>query len=289
MRLGIRIAELILEVLLHLAHKLVGKVAVCVGRLLLGNQIGIFDAVVDIVRERFLLLFLGDVPLPQHIAEYHLPLLLICLPPRDGVEPRGVLGDAGQHRALGEGKILDFFVKVAARRHLDTERVAAEVNRVQVVGQNLFFAHHLLEFERQILLLNFSGQLLTEAFFPTAVEEVVFNELLGNGRAAARTRSAAQHTHNGAHNGARVDTVVLPETLVLNCDKGIHEVLRKLLIRRFLAIGARHDQGFDQISVRIVNRGGKAHGGDAVRLEFRRGVHNAPKGACRKGRTERRS
>ena len=130
MRLSVRIAELVLEILLHLAHKLVGKVAVGVSRLLLGNQISIFDAVVDIVRERLLLLFLGDVTLPQHIAKYHLPLLLICLPPRDGVEPRGVLGDAGQHRALGEGKILDFFVKVAARRHLDTERVAAEVNRV---------------------------------------------------------------------------------------------------------------------------------------------------------------
>ena len=50
MGLGIRIAELVLEVLLHLTHKLVGKVAVGVGRLLLGNQIGIFDAVVDIVR-----------------------------------------------------------------------------------------------------------------------------------------------------------------------------------------------------------------------------------------------
>ena len=85
MRLRVGIAELVLQILLHLAHKFVGKVAVGVGRLLLGNQVGVLNAVVDIVRECRLLLLLGDVALPQHIAEYHLPLLLVCLPSRDGV------------------------------------------------------------------------------------------------------------------------------------------------------------------------------------------------------------
>ena len=283
MRLRVGIAELILQILLHLAHKFVGKVAVSVGRLLLGNQIGVLNAVVDIVRERCLLLLLGDVTLPQHVAEYHLPLLLVRLPPRNRVEARGVLGDAGEHGALRERQILDLFVEVAPRSHFDAERIAAEVDGIQVVRQDNFLAHDALEFHRKVLLLNFSGQLLAEALFPAAVEEIVFDELLGDGRAAARTRSPANHTDNRAHNGARVDAVVLPEPLVLNRDKGIDQVLRQFLIGRLFAVRARHDQGLHLISGRIVDRSRKAHRGNAVRLELWRRIHNAANRAEHKG------
>ena len=283
MRLRVGIAELILQILLHLAHKFVGKVAVSVGRLLLGNQVGILNAVVDIVRERCLLLLLGDVTLPQHIAEYHLPLLLVRLPPRNRVEARGVLGDAREHGALRERQILDLFVEVAPRSHFDAERIAAEVNGIQVVCQNDFLAHDALELHRKVLLLNFSGQFLAEALFPAAVEEIVFDELLGDGRAAARTRSPANHTDNRAHNGARVDAVVLPESLVLDCDECVNQVLRQFLISRLFAVRAGHDQSLHLISGRIVDRSRKAHRGNAVRLELRRRIHNAANRAEHKG------
>lgn len=52
------------------------------------------------------------------------------------VELGRILGNGCQHRALGEGQVGDILIKIALGSYLDTQGIVAQVNGVQVVGDD---------------------------------------------------------------------------------------------------------------------------------------------------------
>ena len=78
MSLGIGVAKLFLHGILYLFYQLVRKIAVRGGSLL-GDDLHILNSGIDVVRQRFLLFVLGDVPLIDHVLQDDLLLVRVGL------------------------------------------------------------------------------------------------------------------------------------------------------------------------------------------------------------------
>ena len=76
--LGVGVAKLFLHGILHLFHQLVREIAVRCGSLF-GDDLHILNPGIDVVRQRFLLLFLGDIALIHHILQDDLLLVGVGL------------------------------------------------------------------------------------------------------------------------------------------------------------------------------------------------------------------
>lgn len=143
--LGLRVAELFLERRHDLFDQLVRKIGER-AVVFLCHEIHVFDPGVNIVSQGFLLILFGDFTLLVHVLEDDAALFLVVLLAifRKRIEPRGVLGDAGDDRCLGKSQLRDVLVKIPLGRRLDAQGVVSEVDGIQIVLHDELFAHDLL-------------------------------------------------------------------------------------------------------------------------------------------------
>ena len=150
------------------------------------------------------------------------------LQPRDvrlvhaGVEQARVVDHADQHRGLLGGEVLGVDVEVGLAGGLDPVRAAAEVDRVQVVGEDLLLRHLLVDLVRQEQLPELAGDRLL------GVQVHDLDVLLGDGGAALQVAAAQDHPGRPEH-AADGDAPVGPEVPVLGRDHAVLDVLRDLL------------------------------------------------------------
>ncbi len=178
----------------------------------------------------FLVLGLGDVALFVHLFEHQVA-------PRErvfGVDLRVVGGGRGddpgqrrrlpglQHRGAGLGRRPAAGVGAAEegpRGRLDPVGALAEVDRVQVLGEDLVLAPVALEpvGERRL------AELLEDRAAALGGERVL-DELLGDRRGALRGALAEDVLDQGAPDALEVDAVVLVEARVLDRDHRVLDV-----------------------------------------------------------------
>ncbi len=161
----------------------------------------------------------GDVALVEHRLQDEVPPLPRCLWVRRRVVARRVARDAGEQRRLGPAELVRAVVEVGQRRLLHAVGAVAEVDRVQVGGQDPVLRPALLELPREGRLL----QLAADRALALRVR--VLDELLCDRRAAFDDLLVADVLPDRAHDPVDVDAAVLVEALVLDRDdRQLHPV-----------------------------------------------------------------
>src|SRR5690606_8054072 len=165
-----------------------------------------------------------------------------------GVVLDRVADDPGEHRRLADVQLLDGHAEVGLGRGLDPVGVVAEVDGVQVAGEDLLLGHLPLEPLREHDLLDLAVERLLLR------EQLELHQLLGDGRAALADPALLDVGLEGAQHAPDVVAVVDPEALVLDGDDGVDDVLGDLL-------------ELDRLAVLLVLEGGheRAVGGVDVR------------------------
>ncbi len=154
-----------------------------------------------------------DAALLVELLEHEAPPRLRRRRVPDRVVARGALRDAGEQRRLGErqfGRALP--AEVRSRRLEDPVGPVSEVHGVEVGRENPVLRPALGELpgERRLAHLARDGLLVAAVG--------VLHVLLRDGRAALDDALAADVLPEGAHDAAKVDSVVLVEALVLDDD-----------------------------------------------------------------------
>ena len=161
---------------------------------------------------RRLELLAGDQALAEHQREHRVSPLTRRGRARDRVVGRRVRRDACKECRFGQSQLARVLVEVDAGRHLDPVRAVPEVDGVQVRGQDPVLGPAPLELpgERRLLQLPADGAL--------GLDVRVLDELLRDGRAALDDVLVAQVGPDRAEDPAEVDSPVLPEAAILDCD-----------------------------------------------------------------------
>ena len=166
------------------------------------------------------ILFLGDVVVAEHLLEHQLPALLVLLREAEQVVAVGVLDDSGQRGALGQRKLVKILVEVGLGRLAHAVGALPEVDGVEIELEDVVLLVFFLQLEgaHDLLDLALDGGLV--------LARQVFDELLGDGRAAAEVVPEMQDiVEPGADGALPVDAVVLIEGGVLDGDEGLLQLL----------------------------------------------------------------
>ncbi len=185
---------------------------------------------VDALVDRVLVLALADVSLLLHLFQH----LVAALQGRPRVLQRVVqrrrLGDAGEHRGLGEGEVVGLLRVVDLRGGLDAHRRAA-VDRpvgggVEVVLEDPLLGVLLLELLGDLRLLDLALQVTLGV-----VDVEVAGELHRDRRSALLHLAGLEVLERRAGDSLEVDAVVLVEALVLDRDRRLLQILGDLVDR----------------------------------------------------------
>ena len=190
-----------------------------------------------------------DVAVLLHLVEHD---FLAFLRGVEVVERRIVVGTlryAREHRALVEIEILDVLAEVRLRRRLHAVSALSEVDLIEIKFQNLLFRILALDLQREEDLLHLALDR------PILCQIGVLRELLRDRRASLCNRPARDVGIDGAQDAARVDAHVLVETIVLDRDESVLQVLRNLRELYGFAVLRRMDVG-DLVAVDVINMGG---------------------------------
>ena len=171
----------------------------------------------------------GEIALVQHFVQNaflpvavapsavpHFPLVHIDAG-GIGVKQGGVIGDADQAGAFGNGQALQLLAKVGRGGGFDTVAALAQVNSVQVLLHDDILV--ILLFQKlgpenlHDLTLN------RDALFVGGV----FHQLLGDGGAAELRVAAEEHIGAGLHRGDPVHALVLIKPFILDGHRGINQ------------------------------------------------------------------
>ena len=160
----------------------------------------------------------------------------------DRVE-RGGLGDGGQQRRFGQGKLGRGLVEVNPGGGFDAVgQIAVEVG-VEVPLQNLFFAVGLghLPGQQQLfqLALVIVQPHLTAHNAPLWLNQIVLDHLLGDGGTALDVAALQNVLVEGAANADHVEALVGVEGAVFDGDGGVYELLRNLIQGQPLPVAAQ--------------------------------------------------
>jgi len=125
------------------------------------------------------------------------------------------------------------------RRRLDPIGAGAEIDPVQIEGQDLLLGEFHLQPDRQHQFLHLAAQVLVRR------QEQVLGQLLGQGGAALDHPAGAHIGGHGPHHADGVEAGVVIEAPVLDGDEGgRHIVGQRVQIGRRRHLGAaRRDQG----------------------------------------------
>ncbi len=148
-----------------------------------------------------------------------------------GVVDGGPADDRGEQGALGRGQLRDVLAEVGLGRRLDAARASPEVDRVEVVLEDLVLAALLVQLDGDDDLLELALDGLV------AGQEGVLDVLLRDGRPALG-RTALQRDLDRAGDAARAYAVVGVEGTVLGGEEGLLHVVGDRGQRDVLAVGA---------------------------------------------------
>ena len=156
----------------------------------------------------------------------------------DRVVAGRVLGDSRKDSGLGYGQFRYIFIKITLGSCLNAECILPEIDRVQIILEDLLFCQTVLKLDRKVLFLHFSFDPLGKSSFFSSVKDLIFQKLLCECTGTLMEFSAiGQTAERRTKNSLKVDSVMHPETLVLNGDKSILQMLRNGIQRRVLAVG----------------------------------------------------
>ena len=148
-----------------------------------------------------------------------------------GVKHRRVIGDTDQACTFGNGQHLQFLTKVGFCSTLDTAAALTQIDRVQILFNNILLIVILLyqcgAEELQHLTLDGNAVLAC----------LILDQLLGN-TGTAHSLITKEHIGKRLDGSKPVNTLVLIKTLIFNGNGSIDQCLRNLLILSLLPIGA---------------------------------------------------
>ena len=176
------------------------------------------------------------------------------------VKPGRILGDAGNDGALGEGQGIHRFIKIPQRGSLNAQGVLPQVDGIHVIEQNLVLGHGFGQFNGQVLLLDLSFHTVGKAGLTGPVrKDIVLQELLGDGTGTLRKMELVGDAYiGGPENTLDVNAVVLIETLVLNGNESVCQILRNHILGHGDPVGILGDQLGRLIALQVINKGRKA-------------------------------
>ena len=186
----------------------------------------------ELLGQRIRLLAGRDVALVHHRVQ-HLPLAggrQVGM--GDRVPVGGRLGDARQHRGLGQVEVLGVLLEVGMGRRLHAVGLLAVIAVVEVELEDLVLAVALGELvgEDDLLRLPAVGLL--------GGQEELLGQLLGDRRAATDDLPVAQVVIGGTHDAGDVEAGVAVEVLVLDVDGALDQGGGDLLQGQELAVVA---------------------------------------------------
>ena len=135
----------------------------------------------------------------------------------------GSVGQPYQDGDLLEGQIPEGLVEIALGGGLDPVVVVAVGDLVEIAFDDLLFAQDILDLDGQDRLFDLSGQFLL------AGEELVLDQLLGQGRSPLHETPRLEIGDDRPEDGVGVDPVVLEEAGVLRGDQRFDKLRRKLI------------------------------------------------------------
>ncbi len=203
----------------------------------------------------------------QQLGQHDFSSLGVVFWVNRGIVGGRVLRDAGNHGRFGQGEVRGVFAKIALGRGLYAVTTLSKVHGVHVGFQNLVFAHLLFDAEREHLFLQFPLQAVHERRLVQEVgKHVVLDQLLGQRAGSLAPFEAGEDgTYARPHDTLRVDAVVLVETLVLDGDECLADIVRegvnglvhavRVRVRKFLQQGAVRlgvDEGRESLRPHVV-------------------------------------
>ena len=98
----------------------------------------------------------------QHRVQDQLTAIRVVLRMADRIVFAGILGNGRYSRRLGYGQIADILIKIPIGGSLNSQRILAQVNRIQISLQDLLLRHDLFQLDSQILFLELTLYLFDE-------------------------------------------------------------------------------------------------------------------------------
>ena len=170
--------------------------------------------------------------------------------------------DADDQRALAVAEVAGGFAEIGARRLFDAIRAGAEVDAVQIVGEDLVLRVAGLDAQGE----GDFEELPVQRFLLHL--EAVAGELHAQGGGALGEVPVLEVSNGGARQAADVHAVVLEKPRVLAGSQRFHQEIRDVLALDQLAAGAAGRGDFHALAVVEGRAGGQL--GDLVQIEAHR-------------------
>ena len=165
-----------------------------------------------------------DIALFIHLAENNFLTVLVVLLIVERVIISGLVGDADDGGTLRQTQILDVLAEICMGGNPHTPASFAEIDRIEVPLQDFLLVVFLFQLQGTEDLGQFPGDR------DLVLSGEVFQQLLGDGRAAVTGLHTGEHLDKSARSAVPVDPLMLIEALVLNGDQGLLHILRDFFI-----------------------------------------------------------
>ena len=187
-----------------------------IGRIIISHYLDLFG-------HGLVVLCLCDISLLQHLTQNPLPAFPVVFLVIKQFPLGRVLGNSNQRSAFRNAQLADILAEIQVGRSLYAIRIPAQMDRIEVRLHNLVFRIGLFQTQRPEYFLDFP--LNAEILFPCNV----FNQLLGNRRAALRA-SLEKVSHGRIQRAFPVHALMLFKPSVLTGDCSIDQMIRNILI-----------------------------------------------------------
>ena len=214
---------------------------------------------VDIVRQRLLVLILGDVALLQHMIQ-HIPSPGgIFFRIGDGIIGGGILGDSRDHRTFGQGQFRHVFSEIAVGGSLYPVTAGSQIDGIQIILQDLFLGHGFFQLQGQVLLLDFPDKaFLKGSFAGPACKHRIFQKLLGDGAGSFRKIAAGTDSDPGRPQDALgINAVVGIEPLVLNGHYRMLQIDGNTVQGHQVPVGFREGELLHPLALLVIDIGSR--------------------------------
>ncbi len=165
-----------------------------------------------------------------------------------------VLRDTGDDRTFGQVQLGYRFIEVTHGSCLYTQCILSQVDRVHIKLENIPFAHPFFQLQCQILFLDltFDTDKIGIFCYP-AFKNIIFQKLLGDRAGALSEMPCLDRSHTGSDNTFDIDTVMLVETRIFDCNKSICHIFRDLVHFDITPVGVGTDKFCDLLAAVVVN------------------------------------
>ena len=183
----IGISLLIHQILQHLVDQGILIPGVDGGCFALQCFIGLNAGVHILVRQGFLIAFPENIVLRIHAIQNSPAAGTVALRVCQRVIAGGILRNGRDHGAFGKRQLGNILAEILKGSCLNTITAGSQIDRIQVIFQDLILSQELFQLQCQILFLDFADQPLPEGGFAgPAGEDGIFQQLLRDGAGAFR-------------------------------------------------------------------------------------------------------